>query len=160
MSASDAMEKVHAQDDDPAMFSNEETSPATTHPSEINSIDEGETPCVQSISVPAGLSQLESHLSVEVMSKALDPDPDFLMVFGVTAKAAAEIILQYLADKRSIENKKDRNAQVLQALEEVADVCEAVKENASAKEQIATYMATAEGNVLYAFYALLIIFPG
>ena len=94
------------------------------------------------------------------MSKTADPDPDFLMVFGVTAKAAAETILQYLADKRSLESKEDQNAQVLQSLLEVADICEAFKENASATEQIATYMATAEENILDAFYALLTIFPG
>ena len=154
MSASDSAGKVHTQDDNPA----EKTSPATTRPSELerNSSDGGEMSCVESTthsSVP-GLGQLES------VDKVSNPDQDFLMVFGVTAKAAAETILQYLADRRSIESKKDRNAQVLQALEEVADVCEAVKENTSATEQIATYMATAEGNVLYAFYALLTIFPG
>ena len=94
------------------------------------------------------------------MSKTADPDPDFLMVFAVTAKATAETILQYLADKRSLESKEDQSAQVLQSLLEVADICEAFKENASATEQIAMYMATAKENILDAFYALLTIFPG
>ena len=86
---------------------------------------------------------------------------DTLMVFGVTAKAAAEILMQFVIDKRSIKEKSELGLsnQVVLALEEVMDVCEATQENASAVEHIAVYL-TKEIHILYSFYGFLTIFPG
>ena len=164
MSASDSTGKTVSPDGDKPVgvgdVSSEEVSPTTSQPLEQSSLLGGETPLSKSRCTVPGLNDnVEPHLSFSGQSKAADPSADLLMIFDVTTKAAAEVILQYLADERRIDRKKEWNPRVMQALEDVIDVLEPVKGNASASEQIATYMATEE-NVLYAFYALLTIFPG
>ena len=164
MSSSDSTGKTVSQDGDKTVrvgdVSDEEVSPTTSQPLERSRLIAGETPLSKSRStVPSLNDDIETHLSVSGLSKAADPIADLLMIFGVTTKAAAEVILQYLADERSIDRKKEWNPRVMQALEDVVDVLEPIKGSASASERIATYMATEE-NVLYAFYALLTIFPG
>ena len=164
MSTSDSTGTTVSQDGDETVVvgdaSNEEVSPTTSQPLEGSNLIGDETPLSESTSTVTGLNDdVESHLSVSDQQKAADPSADLLMIFGVTAKAAAEVILQYLADERSIDKKKEWNPRVMQALEEVVDVLEPIKGDPSASEQIATYMATEE-NALYAFYALLTIFPG
>ena len=164
MSTSDLAGATVSQDDDETVLvgdvSNKEVSPTTSQPLEGSNLIGDETPLSETRStVPGSNDDVESHLSVNDQQKVADPSADLLMIFGVTAKAAAEAILQYLADERSIDRKKEWNPRVMQALEEVVDVLEPIKGDASASEQIATYMATKE-NALYAFYALLTIFPG
>lgn len=165
MSTSDSAGATVSQDSDETVVvgdvSNEEVSPTTSQPLEGSNLIGDETPLSKSRSTVPGLNDdVESHLSsVSDQQKAADQSADLLMIFGVTAKAAAEVILQYLADERSIDRKKEWNPRVMQALEEVVDVLEPIKGDASASEQIATYMATEE-NALYAFYALLTVFPG
>ena len=86
---------------------------------------------------------------------------DILSIFGVTAKAAAEVLMQFVTDKRSVKEKSDLawSTQILQALEEVTDICVAIQEITSAVEQIAVYVTT-ETHILYAFYGFLTIFSG
>lgn len=86
---------------------------------------------------------------------------DTLMVFGVTAKAAAEVLMQFVTDERSIKEKSELGLsnQIALALEEVMDVCKATQENAIAVEHIAVYL-TKEIHILYSFYGFLTIFPG
>ena len=86
---------------------------------------------------------------------------DTLMVFEVTAKAAAEVLMQFVTDKRGIKEKSELGLsnQIVLALEEVMDVCEATQENAGAVEHIAIYL-TKEIHILYSFYGFLTIFPG
>ena len=161
MSASDSTGKTVSQDGDKTVgVGDAEASPTSSQPSERSSLIGRETPLSENRSIVPGLNDdVEPHLSVSGQSKPADPSADLLMIFGVTTKAAAGVILQYLADERSIDRKKEWNPRVMQALEEVVDVLEPIKGNTNASEQIATYMATEE-NVLYAFYALLTIFPG
>lgn len=86
---------------------------------------------------------------------------ELLMVFGVSAKAAAETLIQFVTDKRTVKEKSDSGcgAQVVKALEEVMDICGATQEVAGAVEHLAAYMAM-ESHILHAFYAFLTIFPG
>ena len=164
MSTSDSAGATVSQDGDETVVvgdaSNEKVSPTTSQPLEGSNLIGDETPLSESRSTVPGLNDdVKPYLSVSDPQKAADPSADLLMILGVTVKAAAEVILQYLADERSIDRKKEWNPRVMQALEEVVDVLEPIKGDASASEQIATYMATEE-NALYAFYALLTIFPG
>ena len=164
MSTSDSAGATVSQDGDETVVvgdaSNEEVSPTTSQPLEGSNLIGDKTPLSESRSTVPGLNDdAKPYLSVNDQQKAADPSADLLMILGVTAKAAAEVILQYLADEQSIDRKKEWNPRVMQALKEVVDVLEPIKGDTSASEQIATYMATEE-NALYAFYALLTIFPG
>lgn len=106
-------------------------------------------------------SQSGSCSETQHMLHPSESTKDILMVFGVTVKAAAEILVEFVTDERSIKEKSELgwSTQILRALEEVMDICEATQEVASATEHIALYV-TEETRILYAFYGFLTVFPG
>lgn len=116
---------------------------------------------VQITNVAISESQSGSCNETQHILHPSESTKDILMVFGVTVKAAAEVLVEFVTDERSVKEKSKLgwSSRILRALEEVMDICEATQEIASATEHIALYIME-ETNILYAFYGFLTVFPG